>query len=249
MQGLSAARILQAWERGHERSPTERALALLAAALPDRRPAELAALSLGQRDMLLLRLRELTLGPELRGYTDCPRCGVTIDFKLRTDDLWDAGARAAATARAVETLHTADGFEIDFRLPDSRDTAAAARCADLAEARTVLLTRTVLAAHRGGQSLAAGDLPESAVLALAERIEARDPMAETPLALHCARCGNDWQPLFDIAAFLWSEVAALAERLLFDTHTLARFYGWSETEILNMSAARRDFYLQQTTSK
>jgi hypothetical protein len=248
MQGLSAARILEAWERGHDRSPFERALALLAAALPDRRVADLSTLSLGQRDQLLLRLRELTLGPDLQGYTDCPRCGVTIDFKLRTDDIWAATA-LPPPGDGAETLTTLDGYEIDFRLPDSRDAAAAGRCATVEQARALLVERTVLAARRGGRALAAADLPPAAVAALADRIEARDPLAETPLALTCGRCGHAWQPLFDIAAFLWSEVAALAERLLFDIHTLARFYGWSEAEILAMSAARREFYLQHAASK
>jgi hypothetical protein len=248
MQGLSAAKILEAWERGQGRSSVERALALLAAGLPSSRPADLAELSLGRRDLLLLRLRELTLGSTLKGYANCPRCGVTIDFSVLVDDVWFPAPRLAAGEQG-ERLTTADGWEVEFRLPNSRDLAAAAGCRGVEEARGLLLGRTIVAARHRGREVAAGELPPEVVAAVAERLEACDPQAETPLALACARCGHRWQLLLDIAAFLWSEVAALAERLLLDVHALARFYGWSEAEIIAMSAARREFYLEHAASR
>jgi len=49
---------------------------------------------------------------------------------------------------------------------------------------------------------------------------------------------------FDIASFFWAEICVQAKRLLREVHTLARAYGWREMDILSMSPARRQFYLE-----
>jgi hypothetical protein len=43
-------------------------------------------------------------------------------------------------------------------------------------------------------------------------------------------------------------VAARAQRLLMEVHLLARAYSWRESDILAMSPARRNAYLQQVAS-
>jgi hypothetical protein len=244
VRGLSAARILKAWERGRNRTSVEKALALLSAALPERSAAELADLSLGERDVLLLDIRERTLGTDLKGYTECPQCHVTIDFTLLVEDV-----RVGLPLRREEHLVTDGGFEIRFRIPTSRDLGAAQECRSVEEARVLLLRRCVLSARQGGREIDPAALPESVAQEIAGRMETDDPQAEMPLSLSCAACGHQWLILLDVAAFFWSELSALAERLLYDVHTLARFYGWSEADILAMSAARRQFFLNQATAR
>jgi hypothetical protein len=48
---------------------------------------------------------------------------------------------------------------------------------------------------------------------------------------------------FDIVSHLWTELDAWARRMLREVHALAATYGWSEAEILRMSATRRRAYL------
>ena len=72
----------------------------------------------------------------------------------------------------------------------------------------------------------------------------RDPQAEVLLDLDCPACNHRWQILFDIASFFYAEVSAYAKRLLREVHTLARRYGWREADILSMSTARRQFYIE-----
>jgi hypothetical protein len=129
------------------------------------------------------------------------------------------------------------------------DMAAAARCADVDKARALLLERAVRGAWHEGREVAIADLPDAVVAAVGEGMEAGDPQAETPLVLVCGRCDHRWQLLLDVASFLWNEVSSLAERLLFDVQALARAYGWSEAEILGMSAIRREFYLEHATKR
>ena len=75
-------------------------------------------------------------------------------------------------------------------------------------------------------------------------MEVCDPLAAIDIPLDCLNCGHQWQPLFDIVSFFWTEIAAQARRLLREVHTLARYYGWREADILAMSAIRRQFYLE-----
>jgi hypothetical protein len=50
--------------------------------------------------------------------------------------------------------------------------------------------------------------------------------------------------LFDMLAYFWSEIQMGARRLLREIHVLASAYGWRESEILTLSAARRRAYLE-----
>jgi hypothetical protein len=71
-----------------------------------------------------------------------------------------------------------------------------------------------------------------------------DPQAEIILRLTCPACGHQWELLFDIADFFWTEIAVQAQRLLREIDTLARAYGWTEREILSLPAQRRQSYLE-----
>lgn len=238
MRPLSASAVLQIWEQGQRGHSVNQALALLAAALPGRTMAELADLSLGERDAILLRLRERTLGSELKGYTSCPRCGVTLDFTLSIADVL---VRQAAGREGV--LSTEDGYEVRFRPVTSRDLEAISRAGDIDAARSLLVRRVVRQALHAGAPVDPRTLPEPVLEELSARLETLDPQAEVPLALACAACKNEWLVLFEIGSFFWAEVNALAERLLSEVHVLAHYYGWSEKEILSLSAVRRQYYL------
>jgi hypothetical protein len=64
------------------------------------------------------------------------------------------------------------------------------------------------------------------------------------VGLTCPECGHSWETVFDIVTFLWSEVTAYARRLLHEVATLAHSFGWRESEILELTAARRRHYLE-----
>ena len=244
MRPLSAYDLLGVWEVGEDQQPLDRALTLLAASCPEVTWDELAALSIGQRDARLLTLRELTSGPRLNGFAECPRCAEGLEFEVAVADL-RVTAEPGAGEEAWELV--TEGLALRFRLPDSRDLAAVLGCQDPAAARSLLVQRCVLQASRDGESVAVGELPAEAITGLVRRIAECDPQAEVLLDLRCPICDHGWQALFDIVAFFWAELAAQAKRLLREVHTLARAYGWREADILDMSARRRQFYLEMAT--
>jgi DNA-directed RNA polymerase subunit RPC12/RpoP len=249
MEHLSAHDIVGIWERGQRRPPAAQALIMLAAAHPDRTPDELGALSLGERDARLLALRELTFGPQLSGYAECPRCGERLELALDARELRDAAPDEPdqphrAAGPAAHTF-TAGGYEVRFRLLTTDDLAAAAAAPDVERARDLLVQRCVLAVRRDsdGQAVSAGSLPEAVVAGLAERLAECDPLGEIVLDVRCPHCGHRWSVVFDVASFFWTELSGAARRLLREVHTLATAYGWSESTILALSSQRRQAYL------
>jgi hypothetical protein len=241
MRPLSALDLIGIWERGDPLPPCDRALAILATALPDESPEALAGLSLGRRDSLLLSLRAATLGDRIEGVSPCPGCGEWLEFAIRVSDIRAPGADAPEPEHAVQF----EGFDLRFRLLNSRDLAAAAACPDVALARRLLIQRCVRHASKEDVHVPAAELPSPVVEMLAAHLAECDPQAEVLLHLSCPVCGNAWQASFDIAGYFWTEIDAYATRLLGEVALLARAYGWGEREILSMGARRRQFYLER----
>lgn len=242
MRALAAADILQVWEAAHSRHPVDQGLALLMAAKPECSRDELAALPLGDRDRLLLTLREISFGDRLDGRSECPHCDAAVEFEFA------CSALHSKPHEPEERVVLADDYTLRVRPLNSFDVAAAAGAGDVPAARRVLLHRCVIDAQRSGAVVDMGALPETVSTAVAEAALAADPMAELLLDLACPACDHRWQAGLDIVHILWAELAAQAQRLLTEVHLLARTYGWREADILGMSAARRAAYLQRVTA-
>jgi hypothetical protein len=239
---LSDQEVIQVWETGLEQHPVDRALTVLAAAFPQATREDLAALSVGRRDGLLMDAREMNFGARVSGVAECPGCGEILEWNLDLASVRDRHAEDSGPMRLA-----LEGYDLLFRLPDSTDLAAIAIGSDVAGGRAALLRRCVLDARRDGAEVEPGSLPEAVAAGLAREMEARDPQAETLLGFECPDCGVRWQALFDILPFVWTEIQNRARRLLGEVHALARAYGWSEAAILEMGSVRRRFYLEAAT--
>jgi hypothetical protein len=89
---------------------------------------------------------------------------------------------------------------------------------------------------------------ESALESLGERLAQADPLAEIQIHLRCPQCGAEQNEVFDVVTFMWAQIDARARRLIAEVHTLAREYGWSEREVLDLSEVRRALYLELAQS-
>lgn len=240
VHAFGAAELLGAWERGWARGPNERALDLLTAAYPEMPPAALARLPIGRRDSLLLSLRARAFGRQVTGLATCPACGeqVEIDF-----DLEDVRVSPEEEAPDDELEIEAGGYRARFRLPTSLDLAAISQTGDPHAARLALAERCLLDLSPS----AGGPLPAALVAAMSARMAAVDPQADVQLELVCPTCAHEWRVRFDIVTYLWADLDAWARRILVEVHTLASAYGWREADILALSPARRQFYLEMAT--
>lgn len=87
MRSLSTLELMHVWEQGLNKSLVQRALILLSAASPEVSVESLAQLSIGQRDNLLLSLREQVFGSQLVSVADCPACGERLELLLQVTDI------------------------------------------------------------------------------------------------------------------------------------------------------------------
>jgi hypothetical protein len=226
---LTDADLLGAWEAGAQATPVARAVAVAARARPSDRVDEW---SVGRRDALLLDVHAAAFGSIVELVTDCPACGEALELSITLDDV-----RSPCGDSSAEHSVTAAGVRLVFRLPSSADLFAVAWIDDLAEARAALAERCVTSREPGGE------LPEAAVSALATRITELDPQADLHLALACGECGHRWTAPLDVADLVWRRVDARARSLVADVAALAAAFGWTEGEILGLSAERRRTYL------
>lgn len=246
MHSLSEQDILHTWERGLRQHPVERALTILAQADPQCSRDDVQGMSVGQRDARLIAVRESLSGSRFEGYAECPRCREPLEFTFGTDDIRSAAQAGEYEGQAFSFRY--EDFAMQARLPNSADLLAIADCRDVATARTLLLERCIEHVAHQQMEIGVRELPESAITALGEAMRARDPQAEIRLELACPACDYRWFAVFDILAFLWQEIAAHTKHILRDVHLLASAYGWSEAEILSLSAIRRRLYLEMVSS-
>jgi hypothetical protein len=241
---LAAADVLLAWDRAHSARPVERALSIAGVSGGEAARAAMARFSAGERNAALLSLRAATFGDLLDAYVECPHCGAALELSLETSRLLaDVHRPTGASATQPLELRT-DRVAIEFRLPTADDLFAVGRLGAV-DARRELAERCVLSAHdAAGVPLSAGAIADADVDALAERMSECDPDAEMRFAVECTACGHGWSADFDPETFFATELDACARRLLRDVHALARGYGWRESDILAMSAVRRQAYLE-----
>jgi hypothetical protein len=225
--------LLDAWEEGIAASHTRRALGLLGAANPGMSSTQLAELSLGERDVALLRLRGDLFGDHVQAIGSCPACGAELDIAFGVSALLGSLPETHGDPGPAEVV--VDGYAALVRPPTSSDVLAVLEGEPAREPGARLLDRCVVPITEPS----AGRAPA----AVAEEIFRLDPGASIELALDCPECAHRWTEVLDVVGFVWAEVNAWARRTLRQVHTLARAYGWRERDILAMTPRRRAAYL------
>jgi len=233
----SATELLNLWETGQALGPVERALALLMVSRPDVPDEALAEMPIGRRDAELLSLRERLFGSLVTALARCPRCGDRFELSFTVADV-----RVAGPDHPVLLVED-HGYAVRARPANSVDLMDCQAGPGARAMERAVIAQCTLEARRGDVAVDVDDVPEPVVEAVAHAMSVADPQADVQIDLGCAACGHRWPAVFDVASFLWREIHAWAKRLLDEVHTLASAYGWSEADILRMSACRRRRYV------
>lgn len=228
MRTLTQADFLALWETGRSLHPLDQGVLAVQAAFPEVTES-IADWPIGRRNRALAELRCAAFGKALRGWTACRQCGEKLEFEL--------DGRALADGMDAEATRVEVSGE-SYRLPTSRDLAAV-----VGEKDAIVAARRLLRECCASGDAAKGEWSEAEIDEVGERMAAADPLAEIRLSFDCPVCREHFEESLDLPSFLWAEMAARAKRLLTEVHLLASAYGWSEAEILGLSAARREFYL------
>jgi hypothetical protein len=235
----TAAILLRAWESATAAVPLDRAPSLLhslGAVAPGVRTDDM---TVGQCDAWLFKLRRVIFGEMLEVLATCPECQNDVELTVALGELQPPLREGAVAPLTVQV----DGYTLRCRIPTNEDLRILGRRRVAATLRD-LLDRCVIEANTaGGAPVSPGQLPEAAVEATVGALAESDPGACTELRV-CCPCGGEWVDELDIRDVVWSELTEWVGRTLTQVHQLARAYGWSEAEILEMSGWRRRWYLE-----
>lgn len=228
---INAARLLSAWESAASVPMSRRAALLLSVTHLERSSTDWASCPLGERDHALLRLRETLFGVTIETVAACRACGESMEAQFQTSDLTARFAPPGALECEV------NGRTIRFRVPTEADVVAAIASSD---PRRSLIERCVELA---------GSLQDPEMDEVIRAMEAEDPQADIHIEVKCPSCVAVNKLAFDIVSYFWADLTDWARRILAEVHTLAAAYGWSEADILAMTAFRRRMYLQMLGSE
>jgi hypothetical protein len=242
MRTPNASELLDAWDAGSRMSGTQRAL-LLARLIHPERAERLAGMPLGWITLQVLKLRAELLGPTVVCLANCRQCGAVVESQLETGQLSSLAtdAEPADFTPQVFPLRQ-DDYCVEFRLPTCADLLALHGSPQSAARR--LAVGLVEHASQGEREVAAADLPAEIQTALEHAVLECDPLAHIELGLSCPTCGCCWTEPLHVIDFVWTEISAVAQRLLNEVARLAYAFGWHEADILAMSEVRRQRYLE-----
>jgi hypothetical protein len=227
MRPLAGELLLAAWEAGAPENDLDRALTMLAAALPDIDRELLGALPIVERNVLLLRLHELTFGPLLSVFGICAACGAQFEFAVLAAEL------TRRQFPASQVTWQEKGRRYRLRAVTTDDLLATLGVPEPSAAQDLLLARCL--------ELSAAPAASSEVR---RRFEELNMASELSCFVDCPGCSSLELLDLDMARFLWQEVRYAARRLLGEIHQLASAYGWSERAIAAMRPGRRAAYLE-----
>ena len=242
MKPLSAVELLAIWEEGLDQSLLEKTLRLLSKACSANDYNDMGLLSIGERDVRLLQLREWMFGTRLISMARCSQCAELTEWETGTANLHLQQFPAELAVRSF--IFEKDGYSINFRLPNTHDITNAITDPVYQANQKKMLFDCIVAVDVKGQKFEEADLPGDVLDALSRRMEEEDPQADIRMKIECPACMHEWEVRFDIVSFLWAEINNWAQRIMQEVYLLARSFGWNEKDILNMSARRRQLYLQ-----
>jgi len=247
---VTEQQTVMVWEQGATQHEIDRALTMLMIADPSVTRAEYAEWSIGQRNLQLLKLRENTFGVAMPCIIQCSQCAEPLQFMVNVNDIYESARIMDDITLTESACHQldVDNVNLSFRLINSLDLAQIAQMTDPTDARQLLIQRCVLQAKANGEEIGVKDLPERVITTLCERLDTLDPLASVCLNHRCSACNTPGVVTFDIVVYLWDEMVSSAKTWLKGVHFLASTYGWSESDILSLSAPRRQYYLERIST-
>ena len=207
-------------------------------------------LLVGDRQVLLLKLREITFGQRIQAVINCswPDCGKQLDIDFSTENI--PVTRSLQKQRFYEmTLSEQAGHKaVTFRLPNGHDQE---RIAHLVEQNKTLAEDLLLS--QCIQSIGPLSLPEieniAALPALAkteieQEMDRLAPKISLTMEAFCPECERKFSADFDLQEFILRELHTQLDLIFKEVHYLAYHYHWSEKDILGMTRENRRRYIE-----
>jgi len=206
-------------------------------------------LLVSDREFLILKLREITLGKKLNAVLVCgdPKCAESMDIALNLDDLTPAAKPVNRRVFKLEIRESETNFAIEFRLPKGSDQEAGAdwKLEDAEAAVRRLLARIILRINEvssvDDQTVKA--LPARVLREFEQRMEELSPLVSIDLNVTCVECGRPSLTPVDLTSFFLDELQQSHRVLEREVHFIAWHYHWPEREILALTRRKRRRYI------
>lgn len=210
---------------------------------------DVRSLAVGDRDALLLHLRQLTFGDKIQSVVTCPKtdCRKKMDLKLTISDILVSPNQNAKEIYETVISENSTVYNVKFRLPTGADQEAVSKLGrrDPDAASKALLQCCIKEIQKNGINVRIkNNLPATVAESLSKRMAGLDPQAEILLNLTCPTCKKDFLANLDIGDYFFRELITHSKQLYHEVHVLALHYHWSEKDILNMTRSKRQIYLK-----
>jgi len=216
------------------------------------------SLLVGDRQYLLLKLREATFGDIVLSTVNCPwsdcKQKVDIDFSLENVPIktsTDKGPIYTAELSPEAAYVDEQGDQhrkVRFRLPNGGDQEALSSLivTNEALAQTKLLERCI---KKVGPFDVSGidivsRLSPNARMEIEKRMHTVAPKVELTFDADCPECQRQFSLPFAFQDFFVGELSISQELLYREVHYLASHYHWSEREIMQMTRNKRRKYIE-----
>jgi hypothetical protein len=204
---------------------------------------------INDREFLMLKLRELTLGKRLQAMIVCgdPKCAQSMDITLNLDELLPVTKHVDRRAFKFESKAAEENFAFEFRLPTGADQEACAAYGDDSEAAiNQLLARIILRLNDNCSvdEQTISTLPAQVLGELERRIEELAPLLSIDLEAACVECGGPVTSHLDLPSFFLNELQQNQRLLEREVHFIAWHYHWPEREILSLTRRKRRRYIE-----
>jgi hypothetical protein len=235
-----AANLLAAWEAAETVPPAAVGAVLLHQAGVVDDLDTCLDMPLATTSALVASVYSESFGDTVEGVLSCGSCAESLEVNLTLEAfhaLPDGPGTAAVTSPQA-------GPALVVRCPTTRDLLAVAAAADPG---TSLLARCLTEAD--GTAIDPSSLDPDTLAAVDAAAEDLAGGAAVLVRTACPNCGEPVSADVDVSGLLWQRLSDEVPAVLAEVAELAAAFGWSETEILAMSAARRGAYLDLARSR
>lgn len=211
-------------------------------------------LLVGDRQYLMLKLRELTFGARIQATVSCPwpNCDSRVDIDFNISDI---PIKEMEHVLAVYHYDFAQGLSkasdtlpIWFRLPNGSDQEVLS--SQLIENEAAALTHLLWRCIQRIGECENPDMEQIRGLSsplrarIEQKMQSLAPDVELTMEAECPECHRNFTIPFDLQEFFFGELNTSRELLRREIHYLAYHYHWSEQDILSMSKDRRREYIE-----
>jgi len=199
--------------------------------------SEVCTWSLKKRLQALLAVTTKTRDEEMLLQVRCPqnRCGEEVELALGLNRFKQDTEDEQFTFNIGNRMITA-------RLPNGIDQQQWMQ--SQTQSTTDLAKRLIMRVG-DAQPRAEWQFPEEWLPVFSKVLEQQDELMTMQISSNCPACDAALEIAVDLEAQLLSILSQTQRNLLREVHRIALVYHWSEREIVELSASRRGFYLQQ----